>query len=158
MAQAQVTDARYVRIWLGASPVATTPAPIKLCAMDRKAFNQTMATNTAVIPDCDDPTLVVPVKRTPISKDATITGAGFFESALRAPLQAMMDDATSDDVCFEIMAPDPNPGWYTGKFFLTTFNIVGNNADGYITAEMTFEADGLWTWVDASLALTKEAA
>jgi hypothetical protein len=74
MTQATVVDSRKVFIWLGAHPVA--PA-VKICAMTTRGFNQTKDTNTAVIPDCDDPTVVAPVKRTVLSKDAEITGTGY---------------------------------------------------------------------------------
>jgi hypothetical protein len=147
MVQAIVVDARYTRIWLGTAPAAVGPPPaVKVCAMDRKAINQALGTNTAVIPDCDNPVAVVPVKRTAISKDTTISGTGFYEPDLRAPLQAFFDAAVAGDVCFEIMEPTGDAGYYGGKFFLTTFNIVGNNDDGYVTCELTWEADGPAPW------------
>jgi hypothetical protein len=147
MAQAVVTDARFTRIWVGDAPGDLGPPPAyKLCAMDSKTFNQAVNTNTAVIPDCDDPTVVAPVRQTPVSIEKSIEGTGYFESANRALLQDFLDNAVAQNCCFEIMTPDPNPGYYTGSFYMTRFNIIGNNDDGYITAEVTFVASGAVTW------------
>lgn len=147
MAQAVLTDARYVRVWLGASP--TAPGAVKLCAMDRKAFNQTLNTNDVVVPDCDDPTVVSAVKRTPISKSAEISATGYYESAHYEDLRTFFAASSAQDVCFEIMAPDPNPGWWSGKFLMNQFQTIGNNPDGYITCDLGFQSDGPWTWTDA---------
>jgi hypothetical protein len=143
MAQAGVIDARLVRVWHGAAPGG---ASILVCALTTKGFQQTKNTNTAVIPDCDDPTVVAPVKRTPISKDATISGDGYYEPVHRGDLQAAFDDDTSESWAFEL--PDPaDGGYYSGKFFLTTLNTTADEGN-YVRASMTWEADGPVAWTD----------
>jgi hypothetical protein len=86
MAQAGVVDARLVRVWRGVPGGSGSPAPFIICALVTKGFNQTKNTNTAIIPDCNDPTVVAPVKRTPMSIDATISGEGYYEPGRRGDL------------------------------------------------------------------------
>jgi hypothetical protein len=152
MAQAGVIDARLVRVWHGAAPGG---ASILVCALTTKGFQQTKNTNTAVIPDCDDPTVVAPVKRTPISKDATISGDGYYEPVHRAAIQAMFDSSVSTLVYFEISngeAAVGQAGYYSGKFFLTTFNITADEGN-YVRSAMTWEVDGAWAWTAAPFAV-----
>lgn len=155
MAQAKVVDARLVRIWLSSPPGQTTvPASVLICALVTKGFNQTKNMNTAVIPDCDDPTVVAPVKRTPISVDATISGEGYYEPGHRTQLQALFDSSVSTLVYFEISngeASAGTAGYYFGKFFLTAFNITGDEGQ-YVRCSMTWEVDGDWNWVAAAFA------
>jgi hypothetical protein len=156
MATANLTDPRWARIWVNCTDPTTTPTPTppgakKLCAINSKAINQSLATGTAVLPDCDNPVIVSSIKRTPISKDAAITGSGYFELDMRGTLQTIMDSAISVDVCFEIMSDgssvgNNNDGFYHGKFFLETFNIIANNSDSYMTVDVNFTADGPVAW------------
>ena len=146
MAQAFVLDARKVRIWLGATIAA--PSTL-LCALITKGFNQSKQSNTFVVPDCADPTIVAPVKRAMLSKDANIAGAGSYEPDKRGTIQTLFDASVSSSVSFELPngeAPAVNSGYYTGKFFLTTWNITAEEGN-LVQAEMTFEADGPWSWV-----------
>lgn len=153
MSAAKLTDPRFARIWIK----GTTPTDVnskKLCAINAKAFNQSLATGTAVVPDCDNPLNVANVVRTAISKDASITGSGYFELSMRNDLQAIMNNGAPVDVVFEIFSDptfptvsDPaNDGWYSGKFFLETFNIVANNTESYITVDLNFTQAGPVAW------------
>jgi hypothetical protein len=159
MAAAVLTDPRFARIWINATApgvpataVGGVPAASKFCAINSKAFNQSLATGTAVVPDCADPLKVSIIKRTAQSKDWSITGAGYFELAMRNDLQKIMDNGVSVGVVFEIvddLIPPVNSGYYAGKAFLSTYNIVANNTDSYITVDVTFEADGEAVWTNA---------
>lgn len=146
MAQALTLDARLVRIWIG----ATIATPSKLiCAMTTRGFNQSKQSNTFVVPDCADPTVVAPVKRAVISKDATINGNGTYEPSRRADLQTLFDASASSPISFELPAGEAgtgNGGYYTGKFFLNTWNITAEEGN-LVQAELGFEADGPWSWV-----------
>jgi hypothetical protein len=148
MAQAKVLDARMVRVWRG-TPTATPDANNKIiCALTTRAFNQTKQSNTAVIPDCADPTVVAPVKRTILSKDATITGTGYYEPNLRDDIQTWFDSSTSKLFSFQLPQGESiagDAGWYSGNFFLTTWNITAEEGN-FVQAEMTWEADGPWSW------------
>ena len=143
MAQATTVDARKVKVWLGA---AHGGGSTLICALITRGFNQSKQSNTFVVPDCTDPTIVAPVKRAIMSKDATITGAGQYEPDKRAALQAELEDDASNTWSFEIPATAPLGGYYTGKFFLTAMNIMAEEGN-LVTEEMTWEADGPWTWV-----------
>jgi hypothetical protein len=143
MAQAITVDARLVKVWKG---VPSGGGSTLVCALVTRAFNQTKQSNTAVIPDCADPTVVAPVKRTILSKDATITGTGYYEPDKRNVLQTDFDDEVSHNWAFEIPAAAPNGGYYMGKFFLNTFNITAEEGN-FVQAEMTWEADGPVSWV-----------
>lgn len=146
MSQALTLDARRVRVWIG----ATIATPSKLiCALTTRSFNQSKQSNTFVVPDCADPTIVAPVKRSIISKDATINGNGVYEPTRRADLQTLFDAAASSPISFELPqgeAPSGNGGYYTGNFFLTTWNITAEEGN-LVQAELAFEADGPWSWV-----------
>lgn len=161
MANAVLTDPRWARIWINAlkpnappyvPPATADPGAKKFCAINSKALNQSLATGTAVVPDCDNPVNVSIIKRTAQSKDWNITGTGYFELSMRNDLQGIMDAGTSVPVVFEIMddaiAP-ANAGYYKGTAFLETFNIIANNTDSYMTVDVTFSADGPITWVNA---------
>jgi len=146
MAQAFTLDSRRVRIWLGATIAAPS---VLICALTTRGFNQSKQSNTFVVPDCTDPTIVAPVKRAIMSKDATINGNGSYEPNKRSQLQALFDSATSSSVSYELPegdAPAVNSGYYTGKFFLTTWNITAEEGN-LVQAELAFEADGPWAWV-----------
>ena len=157
MALAVLTDPRFARIWINATApgipataVGGVPAASKFCAINSKAFNQSLATGTAVVPDCADPKKVSLIKRIAISKDWSITGAGYFEMSMRSDLQAVMDSAVSIGIVFEVLddaTPPANAGYYAGKAYLETFNIIANNTDSFITVDVTFAADGpaIWT-------------
>jgi hypothetical protein len=151
MAFANVTDPRYARIWINATAPGVPAAAKKFCAINSRAFNQSLATGTAIIPDCADVAKVSVIKRTAISKDWAITGSGYFELELRDELQAIMDNGVSVDVVFEIMndgttSGAANDGYYHGRAFLETFNLVANNTDSYMTVDINFTADGVATW------------
>jgi hypothetical protein len=156
MAAAVLTDPRYARIWINATapnvpptPVGGVPAATKFCAINSRAFNQTLATGTAIVPDCVDPVKVSIIKRTAVSKDWSITGNGYFELSMRDTLQKIMDNGVSVGVVFEIvddLIPPVNSGYYAGKAFLETYNILANNTDSYITVDISFAADGAATW------------
>lgn len=157
MTAAILTDPRWAIIWINATApgipaVAAPPIPAasKFCAINSKAFNQSLATGTAVVPDCDDPLKVSIIKRTAVSKDWAITGSGYFELAMRSDLQAIMDSAISIGVVFEIKDESGvfAEGYYAGKAFLTTFNLIANNTDSYMTVDVNFEADGEAIWTD----------
>jgi hypothetical protein len=159
MAAAILTDPRFARIWVNATApgvpataVGGVPAASKFCAINAKAFNQTLATGTAPVPDCSDVTKVSVTKRTAQSKDWSITGNGYFEMSMRNDLQKIMDNGVSVGVVFEIIddqIPPVNSGYYAGKAFLETFNILANNTDSYITVDVNFTADGEATWTNA---------
>jgi len=118
--------------------------------MTRESFEQSLETSDVVVPDCDDPLSVPAVKRKAISRSATITGAGFYEPDAAPAMRAFYEAATSGDVCFEIQAPSPDPGWWVGKFLMNTFTTTGDQGPpGYITAEVSFQNDGPWVWIDA---------
>jgi hypothetical protein len=155
MAVANLTDPRWAFIWVNATApgvpataVGGIPKATKFCAINSKAFNQTLATGTAILPDCADPTKVSVVKRTTVSKDWSITGAGYFELDMRDTLQKIMDSAVSIGVVFEINDQSGvfAEGYYAGKAFLETFNIVANNTDSYMTVDVSFAADGPANW------------
>lgn len=156
MALAILTDPRFARIWINATApgvpataVGGVPKATKFCAINSKALNQSLATGTAVVPDCDDPTKVSLIKRTAQSKDWAITGTGYLELAMRNDLQNIMNNAVSVGVVFEILddqIPPTNSGYYAGKAFLETWNIVANNTDSYITVDVNFTADGPLDW------------
>lgn len=172
MAAAILTDPRWARIWINCTsltatvgpPVETTghptpaeatplgvPPATKFCAINAKAFNQSLATGTAIVPDCDDPLAVAIIKRTAISKDWSITGNGYFELSMRKDLQDIMNGGASVPVVFELLddnIPPANSGYYKGKAFLETFNIVANNTDSYITVDVSFAADGPATFLN----------
>lgn len=148
MALPAVTDPRWARIWIKGT-VPGTGTSKKLCAINNKAFNQSLATGTAVLPDCADPALVSVVRRTAISKDWSITGTGYLELDLRDDLQGIMDDGVSTDIIFEINDEATGAvgnGYYHGKAFLETFNIVANASESYMTVDLNFTADGPATW------------
>jgi hypothetical protein len=161
MALAILTDPRFARIWINCTgfiagvpqpPPPATPAPTKFCAINAKAFNQSLATGTAIVPDCADPKKVSLIKRIAVSKDWSITGSGFFELSMRQDLQVIMDSAVSIPIVFEILddaTPPANAGWYAGKSYLETFNIIANNTDSFITVDVSFTADGPATWTNA---------
>lgn len=172
MSAAVLTDPRWARIWINctsltfnagppprsvghpnSSEAGPPPPPYasKFCAINSKAFNQSLATGTAVVPDCDDVLAVSVIKRTAQSKDWGITGAGYFEMGMRKDLQNIMDSGASVPVVFEFLddaIPPANSGYYAGKAFLETFNIIANNTDSYITVDVSFTADGPATWHD----------
>jgi len=143
MAQAITVDARKVKVWLGPAHGGSSTL---ICALITRGFNQAKQSNTFVVPDCDDPMVVAPVKRVIMSKDATINGNGQYEPDKRALLQTEMEDDTSSTWSFEIPATAPDGGYYTGSFYLTTMNIVAEEGN-LVTAEMTWEANGPWSWV-----------
>jgi hypothetical protein len=124
----------------------------KFCAINSKALNQSLATGSAIVPDCADPVKVSVIKRTAQSKDWSITGTGYIELAMRKDLQDIIDNGVSIPVLFEILddaiAP-ANAGYYQGKAFMETFNIVANNAESYMTADVNFTADGALAWTNA---------
>lgn len=157
MAAAVLTDPRWAVIWINATApglpatvVGGIPAASKFCAINSKAFNQSLATGTAIVPDCADPTKVSVIKRTAVSKDWSITGAGYFELAMRKALQDIMDSGISVGVVFEIndLSGTFAEGYYAGKAFLETFNLIANNTDSYMTVDVTFQADGPATWTN----------
>lgn len=161
MTAAVLTDPRWARIWIKAlkpnappyvPPATADPGAKKFCAINSKALNQSLATGTAVVPDCDDVTKVSIIKRTAVSKDWNITGTGYFEMSMRNDLQTIMDNGVSIPIVFEIMddaiAP-ANAGYYAGNAFLETFNIIANNTDSYMTVDVNFSADGPITWTNA---------
>lgn len=166
MVQAILTRPQYARIWINCTgflagvpqpPAPATPAPQKLCAINSKAFNQSVTTGTALVPDCDDVTKVSFLKRTPISKDWSITGNGYVEMTMRAALQTILDGAVSVPIVFEINDPETAPtpatdGYYAGRGFLETFNIIANNGDSYITVDLNFTADGPAIWTSTTTA------
>lgn len=143
MAQAITVDARKVKVWQG---VAHAGGAVAVCALITRAFNQSKQTNTFVVPDCTDPTIVAPVKRAVISKDTNISGNGAYEPNRRAALQLEFEDDGSSTWSFEIPATAPDGGYYTGKFFLTTYNITAEEGN-LVQSEMAWEADGPVTWV-----------
>lgn len=159
MAAAILTDPRFAIIWVNATApgipataVGGVPAATKFCAISAKAFNQSLATGTAIVPDCDDPLKVSIIKRTAVSKDWSITGAGYFELAMRNELQKIMDQGVSIGVVFEIVddqIPPANSGYYSGKAFLETFNMVANTTESYMTVDVNFTADGASDWTPA---------
>jgi hypothetical protein len=163
MALAILTAPQYARIWINctgftggiAQPptaVGGVPAASKFCAINAKALNQSLATGTAVVPDCADVTKVSVIKRTPLSKDWAITGSGYIELSMRKDLQDIADHAVSIPIVFEILddqIPPVNAGWYSGKAFMETFNFVANNTDAYMTVDVNFTADGALTWTNA---------
>jgi hypothetical protein len=163
MSAAVLTDPRFARIWINctgftggiAQPptaVGGVPAASKFCAINSKALNQSLATGTAVVPDCADVTKVSIIKRTAQSKDWAITGSGYLELSMRNDLQKIIDQAVSIPIVFEILddqIPPANAGWYSGKAFMETFNIVANNTDSYMTVDVNFTADGELTWTNA---------
>jgi hypothetical protein len=64
---------------------------------------------------------------------------------MRGDLQKIMDNGVSVPVVFELIddaIPPANSGYYAGKAFLETYNIVANNTDSYITVDVSFTADG----------------
>jgi hypothetical protein len=157
MALAALTDPRFALIWINATApgvpataVGGIPKATKFCAINSKAFNQSLATGTAIVPDCADPTKVSIIKRTAISKDWGITGSGYFELGMRQALQDIMDSSVSIGVVFEINDPTGAfaEGYYAGKAFLESFNLVANNTDSYMTVDVNFTADGLATWTN----------
>jgi hypothetical protein len=157
MAQAVLTRPQYARIWINATAPNVPGVAKKLCAINSKAFNQSVTTGTALIPDCADVTKVSFLKRTPISKDWSITGSGYMEMSLRNDLQTILDGAASVNIVFEINDPEtapatPTDGYYAGKAFLEQFNIVANNNESYITVDLTFTADGPATWTSTTIA------
>lgn len=157
MAQAILTRPQYARIWINATAPNVPGAAKKLCAINAKAFNQSVTTGTALVPDCVDVTKVSFLKRTPISKDWSITGSGYMEMALRGDLQLILDNAVSVNIVFEINDPETAPvtatdGYYAGRAFLETFNIVANNNDSYITVDLNFTADGPAIWTSTTVA------
>jgi hypothetical protein len=163
MALAVLTDPRFARIWINCTgivdgvgqpptPVAGVPAATKFCAINSKALNQSLATGTAIVPDCADPLKVSVIKRTAVSKDWSITGNGYFELTMRNEIQAAMNNGVSIPIVFEIvddLIPPVNSGYYAGNAFLETFNIIANNTDSYITVDVSFAADGPITWTAA---------
>jgi hypothetical protein len=152
MAAAVLTDPRWAVIWINATapglPASGSPSAKKFCAINAKAFNQSLATGTAIVPDCADPTKVSIIKRTAISKDWSITGSGYFELTMRDDCQKIMDNGVSVGVVFEINDQSGvfAEGYYAGKAFLETFNIVANNTESYMTVDISFTADGPATW------------
>lgn len=159
MANAILTDPRFARIWINATApnvpataVGGVPKATKFCAINAKALNQSLATGTAVVPDCDDVTKVSVIKRTAQSKDWSITGNGYFELTMRNDVQKIMDDGVSVGVVFELIddaIPPANSGYYAGRAFLETYNLIANNTDSYITVDVNFTADGPLTWTNA---------
>lgn len=170
MTAAILQDPRFARIWINCTGITwaagvptahptsaeavgppVVPAAKKFCAINSKAFNQTLATGTAVVPDCDDVTKVSIIKRTAVSKDWSITGSGYFEMAMRKDLQDIMDSGISIPIVFEVMddgiAP-ANAGYYAGRAFMETFNIIANNTESYLTVDVNFAADGPATWTN----------
>ena len=141
MAQAITVDARNVKVWKGVPPGGTL-----VCALITRAFNQTKQTNTFVVPDCTDPTIVAPLKRAVISKDSAISGNGAYEPDKRGMIQTEFDDDGSSIWSFQIPATAPDGGYYTGKFFLTTHNITAEEGN-LVQSEMAWEADGPVAWV-----------
>jgi hypothetical protein len=156
MAAAVLTDPRFAVIWINATgpgepatAVGGVPAAAKFCAINSKALNQSLATGTAIVPDCTDVKKVSIIKRTAQSKDWSITGTGYFELTMRNDLQKIMDNGVSVGVVFEIiddLIPPVNSGYYAGHAFLETFNFIANTSDSYITVDINFAADGPLSW------------
>lgn len=143
MSQANTVDGRKVRIWLG---VAHAGGATMVCAIITRGFNQSKQSNTFVVPDCADPLVVAPVKRAIISKDTNLSGNGAYEPDKRGLLQVEFERSDSQVWSYELPYTAPNGGYYTGKAFMTTFNITAEEGN-LVQAEMAWEADGPWTWV-----------
>lgn len=150
MALAEVVPGRLTRIWLGTAPKTGTPndpAAILICAFITKSFNQSKATNTQVVPDCDDPFAVGPVKRTVVSLDRQVTGTALFEHAHRDEVQAFYDLDDSAPIVFQIPKGEDldDGGFYSGNFFMTTLTHNANTGE-MVQWDITWDVDGDVSW------------
>jgi len=153
MAQPNILQSYKAKVWRGL-PTDTSPPGFFICGLVTKGLQQTKQTNTAVIPDCDDPDIPSSVRRTTISKDVTMSGEGFFEPDLFSEIQAAYDSNTSLAWSFELLAGTPAVpeavGWFTGNWVFSTFNITAEQGD-FVRAEMAWEADGEIVFTPAAL-------
>lgn len=141
---AQPTVFAGTKLLLKVGNGATPEVFAEPCGLTTKSFDRTAATNTNLVPDCDNPEAPAWESTDVSSLSCSLSGSGllaresfdtwneWFESAEGRNMQIWLGSL----------------GYFTGSFKLTGFKLSGQRGNK-IQAEISAKADGVVTWVDA---------
>jgi predicted secreted protein len=121
------------------------------CGLTTKAFNLTAATNSTVIPDCTDPTLVAWEAKDVVSLAMEVTGAGVLATESFYIWNQWFMGGTERNCRMILTSPTTAPntlGRYEGSFILSAFTQTGERGQK-VTVDVTLVNNGAVTFTIA---------
>lgn len=115
------------------------------CGLTTKGFELTVSTNTTVIPDCDDPEAPAWESTDPNALSGAATGSGVMAVASFTVWNQWFLGASPKNM--QIKLDDPELGYYSGSFLLTSFKLAGVRGNK-VTVDVTIKNDGEVIWTD----------